>query len=65
LQGIRPLDPGLGSAIWHPMPTGPALRSHQHHRPTKPPDSPPNDEESRKMTRVRRRRSGKLLRKSA
>ena len=65
LQGIRPLDPGFGSAIWHPMPTGPALRSHQHHRPTKTPDSPPNDEESRKMTRVRRRRSGKLLRKSA
>jgi hypothetical protein len=47
LQGIRPLDPGFGPAIWHLSRQG----RHCAHVSTKgqpaPPDSPPNDEESR------------------
>ena len=37
LQGVRPLDPGFGPAIWQRAPAEPALRS--RHRQTPPPPS--------------------------
>jgi hypothetical protein len=48
LQAIRPLNPGFGSAVWQGSPARAATR-HINDQPSGPPDSPPNDEESRNV----------------